>query len=180
MLDIVVDGVGAGTAWVPPSSTNVSYDVGTGLANEATASLSVTQEADTISATGFVFPIADLLGIAGDLRSFVPVIRQLVEAQAKLTENMAEYFTRLSADAARIAELTATNLEKEARSGHPDLQVVEHCLRVGAWLLREVVAFIRAAGYTIATEYLLHPDDTAARIVTVAVTIEHVLAKWFS
>ena len=133
----------------------------------------------TLSAAGFVFPAAQLIGIADDLRSFVPLFRQLVEAQTKLSGNVATLVARLSSDAPRIVELTAANLEREARSGHPDVQIVEQCLRVGAWLMRLAVEAIKAVGYTIAGEYLLHPDETAERILAIAMTMEHFVAKLY-
>jgi hypothetical protein len=136
-------------------------------------------DANAIISPGAPFWMEQLLGIAGDLRSFVPVVRQSVEAQTKLTGNVATLVARLTPDAARIVELIADNLEKEARSGHPDVQVVEQCLRVGAWLMRQVLTVIVGVGCTIAGEYLLHPDETAERIQAVVTSTEHIVAKLF-
>jgi hypothetical protein len=125
------------------------------------------------------FPSANLQGIAADLRSIVPLLLQLVEAQSKLGGNAAASVVQLPSDAPRIAELTATTLDEEARSDKPRMHVVEQCLRVGKMLLLAAMKVIASVVLTIdgnlSYEALTDPEQAMQHAQTIVATIEHVL-----
>ena len=146
------------------------------------------EDADAVSATATVtraaqFPVEELLGIAGDLRSIVPLLRQLVEAQAKLGDNVAASVVLIRPDAARIAELTAATLDDEARSDQPRMHVVEQCLRVGEWLLQTAMkvmaSVILAIDGNLSYEALTDPDQAQRHVQHIVIAIEHILPRLF-
>jgi hypothetical protein len=74
-------------------------------------------------------------------------------------------------------ELAATILQQQAESEHPQAHIVEFCLRVGRKILGDAYSILLggiASG--IAVEWLMHPDETEARLGALISTIENVLA----
>jgi hypothetical protein len=122
---------------------------------------------------------AELQGIAEGLRSFVPLLRQLVEAQSKLGGNAAASVVRLSSDAPRIAELTATILDEEARSNNARRPVVEQCLRVGNMILLTALELIKflvlTVDGTLFVDALTDPEKGHQHAQHIVDTIERVL-----
>jgi hypothetical protein len=123
----------------------------------------------------------DIRKIADDIGSMVPLLQQLVNAQAKLSGNVGASVVRLSPDAARIAELTAAMLDEEARSDQPRMHVVEQCLRVGRSLLltamKVMASIILTIDGTLSYEALTDPDQAQRHAQNIVSTIEHVLTK---
>jgi hypothetical protein len=126
---------------------------------------------------------AEVLAIADDLRSVVPLLRQLIEAQSRLGSNSAASFARLGPDAPRIAELTAAALADEARFDSPRMHVVEQCLRVGRMLMQAAMEVIRdvmvAVEGILIYETLTDQEMAQAHARAIVSAIDHVLLALF-
>jgi hypothetical protein len=164
-----------------PQSVDVTMAVGIDLSVHEEA-----QAADEVTATITRFALppdlgGDILKIADDIRSMVPLLRQLVDAQSRLGNNSAAATVRLPPDAPRIAELTASILDEEARSNQPRAHFIEQCLRVGDMLLRTALDAIMLIEYgviaNVISEAMMHPDETRLRMQTIRSTIEYVLTQ---
>jgi hypothetical protein len=122
-----------------------------------------------------------ILKIADDMRSMVPLLQQLVDAQATVGGNVGASVVRLSPDAPRIAELTAALLDEELRLSQPRAHAIEQHLRVGDLLLRSALEGIQVLLYGVISglivEAMLHPDETQQRMQAIVNTIEHVLTR---
>jgi hypothetical protein len=165
-----------------PQSVGVTMAVGI----EHLAAVSTHGEANlTINETVIrAFPPdlnGDILKIANDMRSMVPLLQQLVDAQARLGGNVAASVVRLSPDAPRIAELTATMLDEQTHSDQPRMHVVEQCLRVGRMLLLTAMTMLGTLvmGWNVNLSYeaLTDPDQAIRHAQNIVSTIEHVLSK---
>ena len=112
----------AGLGGAPPLPPANTLD-GTGTLT-ANANVSPATQDQNVGVTPNVnratLPVDQLLGIAGDLRSVVPLLRQLVEAQAKLGGNVAASVAQLSSDAPRIVEPDCHHPRRRGTLGSPE------------------------------------------------------------
>ena len=165
-----------------PQSVGVTMAVGLEHLADVTAHGEGNLTADPIVRRAFPPDLnGDILKIADDMRAIVPLLQQLVDAQAKLGGNVGASVARLSPDAPRIAELTATILDEEARSSQPRSHVIEQCLRVGRLLLltamKVMASVVLTIDGTLSYEALTDPDQAQRHAQNIVSTIEHVLTK---
>ena len=196
MLDIVVDGVVAGTAWVStgaetPTTTNVSHDVAAGLANvadvaaEITASLSATQEGNTLKAAGFVFPTPEvirlLLGLPpqDEVERVFNAVAELRRLHTGDNEALAIVQTMI-AKVAMARHALQSELEADKPRGSVIYVAAQALWDAVIWLGRQVrwlasklaTGFVQAAGAAIYAEHAEQIKQNAEQILTQAIDLE--------